>query len=474
MDAPEVIRDRLLKELNSRRSDIDRLYSYYRGDHPLPWAPSEVRDAYLALMRMSRSNWCRLVVQAPAERLRVVGIRFSEESGDLPSDVDVWRRLWQGNRLDAESRMVHNAGMVARRGFALVWPSDDDGKPPSITPEHPSQVIVEYEPGCRRERQAALKTFVDPMSRRQFATLWTEDAVYNWTAAASSTGMGALLVMPSALASVKWEPWADVEEGIYPEAANPLGEVPVVEFQSHPELLGEPMGELDGGVTDIQDRINKTVLDRLVTANFASFPQKWVTGLEIPKDDDGNEIEPFKMAVNRMFHAEDDNVKFGEFSTADLTGYTSSIEADIQHLAATTRTPPHYLLGQTGAFPSGESLKATETGLVAKVNEIRDSYTESWEDIIRLALKADDDPRFEDMAMSMVWKDPESRSEAELNDAATKKQAVGVPWRAIMEYLGYSPTEIERMDGQRADDAANGLLPALAAPPTVPSVPPGL
>jgi hypothetical protein len=167
-------------------------------------------------------------------------------------------------------------------------------------------------------------------------------------------------------------------------------------------------------------------------------------------------------------------VKFGEFSTADLTGYTSSIEADIQHLAATTRTPPHYLLGQTGAFPSGESLKATETGLVAKVNEIRDSYTESWEDIIRLALKADDDPRFEDMAMSMVWKDPESRSEAELNDAATKKQAVGVPWRAIMEYLGYSPTEIERMDGQRADDAANGLLPALAAPPTVPSVPPGL
>jgi hypothetical protein len=471
-ETPEQIRDRLLKELNSRRSDIDRLYDYYRGNHPLPWAPTEVRDAYLALIKMARSNWCRLIVQAPAERLRVVGLRFSTPG---QSDTDVWARVWQGNRLDARSRLVHNAGLIARRGFVLVWPSNDG--PVKITPEHPSQVIVDYKPGCPEDRVAGLKSFTDAVAQREYATVWTVDGVYNWSRPTRRhTGSN----KAPGDASGKWEPWSDPDQGIFETAANPLGAVPLVEFQPHPELVGEPMGELDGGVTDVQDRINKTVLDRLVTANFASFPQKWATGLEIPQDEDGNDVEPFKAAVNRLWVSEGEGTKLGQFTVADLSGYISSVEADIQHLAATTRTPPHYLLGQSGAIPSGDSLKATETGLIAKVLEIRDSYTESWEDVIRLALTAEGEAGSDDLALSMIWKDPESRSDAELHDAATKKQAVGVPWRAIMEYLGYSPTDIDRMDDQRAEDAANGLvappptttLPAAQGPPERPT--PGL
>jgi hypothetical protein len=57
----------------------------------------------------------------------------------------------------------------------------------------------------------------------------------------------------------------------------------------------------------------------------------------------------------------------------------------IQHVAAQTRTPPHYLLGQSGAFPSGESLKATETGLVAKVKRKQTTFGETWEEAMRLA-----------------------------------------------------------------------------------------
>lgn len=473
---PEQLRDRLTTDLAKRRADIEKAYCYYRGDHPLPWAPKEVRDAYLALMKMALSNWCRLIVQAPAERLRVTGIRFSEDGGD----TEVWNRLWQGNKLDLRSRMVHNAGLIARRGFVLVWPDPDDEGPVRITQEHPAQVIVAYEPGCPDERTAALKTFSDTIAGYQYATLWTEQAVFNWRRPLPERAAEMSLKILSSDGQARWEPWSDPEEHIAPEAANPFGLIPVIEFQSHPELDGDPMGELDGGVMDVQDRINKTVLDRLVTSNFSSFAQKWVTGLEIPEDEDGNPIEPFKSAVDRLWVSENENAKFGEFSTADLAGYLSSVEADIQHLAATTRTPPHYLLGKSGQAPSGDALKAAETGLIAKVLEIRDSYTESWEDVIRTALAMEDDPRSEDMAMSMLWKDPESRSDAEKMDAATKMQAVGVPWRAIMEYLDYSPVDIERMDGWRAEDAANGLLaqatstglPAPQGPPPRPT--PGL
>lgn len=458
---PEDLRDRLLKDLVARRQQIRVHYDYYRGDHPLPWAPSTIHDEYRAFLRMSRSNWCRLVVKASSERLRVVGVRFSGD-GNTAGDTDVWRKYWQGNRLDAESRMVHDCALIARRGYALVWPNPDGGTP-TITPEHPSQCIVEYMPGNRRKRIAALKTFADVRGRKAYATLWTAEAVYNWQAplgSASSFG--------------RWVPWTDDVQGIMPEAANPLGDVPIIEFLADPSLCDEPMSELDGGVIDIQDRINKTILDRLVTSNFSSFRQKWATGLEIPKDPDtGVEVEPFNTAVDRLFVNENEGGKFGSFDASDLAPYIASVEADIQHLAAITRTPPHYLLGQSGAFPSGQSLKATETGLVAKVLERTDSFTESWEDTLRLALRADGDPRADDMAMSMIWQDPESHSIAELNDAGVKQVTIGVPWRERMRKLGYSPVDIDRLEAERAEEIATGDFAAGPARITETVVAPG-
>lgn len=444
MEDPEIVRDRLLKTLKSRQPDIEKLYCYYRGDHPLPWAPQEVRDAYWHLLRTSRSNWCRLVVKAPSERLRVLGLRFSDQD---QGDTEAWKRYWQGNRLDAESRLVHDSALVARRGFVLVWPSLVEGHAPTITPEHPAQVVVEYEPGNRRQRRYGLKAYLDLVAKRAYCTLWTMDSVYQWS------GPSRAGTFPT-----KWESWDDEALSIFAEADNPLNDIPIVEFTADPTLAGEPMSELDGGVLDIQDRINKTILDRVITSNFQSFKQRWMTGMEIPKDDAGNDVEPFKTAVNRLWMAEDPAVKFGEFEAADLGPYIKAVEADIQHLAAITRTPPHYLLGQSGAFPSGESLKATETGLVAKVLERRDSFTESWEDVIRLALKADKDPRSADLAMSLVWKDPESRTTAEVMDAAVKMQAIGVPWSEIMSFIGYSPTDIERLGEERTQDIADGAF----------------
>lgn len=454
---PEQWRDRLLMELAYRRPNIDRSYAYYRGDHPLPWAPAEVQDAYRAFLKMSRSNWCRLIVKAPSERLRPVGVRLS--GGDAAGDTDVWERFWQGNRLDAECRMVHDAALISRRGFALVWPKGE-GLTPSITPEHPSQVIVEHAPGDRRTRLAGLKAFDDHIARRRYVTLWLPDAVYQWT-----TAMTTVAGVPWT-----WEDWYEPDALVFPEAANPLGEVPIFEFVADPALVGEPMSELDGGVTDIQDRINKTILDRLVTANFSSFPQKWATGLEIPLDPETQKpMEPFKNAVDRVFYNENPAGAFGTFTASDLKPYIESVKADVEQLANQTRTPQSYM-SSNGNPPSAEALRSSEAGLVAKVLERRDSFTESWEDVLRCALKAANDPRSDDLAMSVLWKDPESRTQAEVMDAATKMQAVGVPYREILAFIGYSPTDIARLVEERKQDVADGLATAPApAPMAVPA-----
>jgi hypothetical protein len=57
--------------------------------------------------------------------------------------------------------------------------------------------------------------------------------------------------------------------------------------------------------------------------------------MDIPVDPETNKpIEPFKAAVDRLWMAEDDGVKFGEFGATDLAPYIKAVESDIQHLAA--------------------------------------------------------------------------------------------------------------------------------------------
>jgi len=121
------------------------------------------------------------------------------------------------------------------------------------------------------------------------------------------------------------------------------------------------------------------------------------------------------------------------------------IEVLIQHIAAQTRTPPHYLLGQSGNFPSGESLKATETGLVAKVKRKQVSFGETWEEAMRIAFAfRGDDMRAGAFDAECVWHDPESRSEGELVDALLKMKELSVPLEALWERWGVSPQEIKR------------------------------
>jgi hypothetical protein len=61
-------------------------------------------------------------------------------------------------------------------------------------------------------------------------------------------------------------------------------------------------------------------------------------------------------------------------------------------------------------------------------------------------------------------------------DAAAKMQAVGVPWEAVMEFIGFTPEEISRMESQRAADVFQKLMQGAivgAAPPGLtPGIPP--
>jgi hypothetical protein len=68
--------------------------AYYEGDQTLALVTRKFRDAYGALFQDLTDNYMQLVVEAPAERLRVQGFRFGN---DQDADTDAWR-IWQAQR----------------------------------------------------------------------------------------------------------------------------------------------------------------------------------------------------------------------------------------------------------------------------------------------------------------------------------------------------------------------------------------
>lgn len=428
---------RLGRRLEADRPRVELLEAYHRGDHPLPFGNKKMRDAYVRFQRMARSNFVGLVTEAVLERLTVVGFSTGAD-GDEAADAAAWL-TWQRNHMDADLPLVLRQSLICGRSYVMVGERPGGGA--LITGEDAKQVIHESDPTDRRRVVAALKAWTD--GELDHAAVYLPDGVVFYSAPASGDAMGD-----------RWQPvrW-DRDESQYDEGvmSNPVaGEVPVVPFLNRPSLDGGWMGEFED-VTDIQDRINAVILDRLVISAMQAYRQRWAKGVDLEGDD-------FDPGADLLWAVENEQAAFGEFQTADIRQVLEAAQQDIRHLAAITRTPPHYLVGELNNV-NGETLKATETGLVAKALERTRQFGESSETVNRLAGAVES--RAVPVDAETLWADPQSHSLAELYDAAVKGKDAGVPWAWRMRLLSYTPQQIRRME---ADLAAEQMMADLFAP----------
>jgi hypothetical protein len=451
---------RLHTEITNRNLRTEIFEAYYCGDHPLPWLPSQAQAEFRRILRMTRSNYMGLVVDATAERLSVEGFRLAGEDG---ADEDTWR-LWQANNLDADSDKGILEALIHGTAYTLVQPNGTDT--PDIWIEHPSQTIVAYEAGSNRRKKAAgLKLWVDDWTGRLNATLYLPGWVYKFDAPQPRGG-----VLPK---NLEWR--ERVVPGESWPARNTLGEVPLAELPNNPRLLTGGVSEI-ADVIDGQDRANKTLADRLITQDFGAFPQKWATAYP-ETDSDGNAVPPIDVGRDRIVSTDIAETKFGQWDAAPLDPYLNAKREDVKDIASRTRTPAQYLLGEMSNV-NGETLKASESGLVAKVRQRMRSFSEGFEDTMRLARKAANLPT--DVRMETLWRNPEFRTEAEITDAAVKQLASGIrDKRSAREFVGLSQTEIGDIEDREEAAMADPVLaqisrdlisaagtPATSLPPT--------
>jgi len=111
---------------------------------------------------------------------------------------------------------------------------------------------------------------------------------------------------------------------------------------------------------------------------------------------------------------------------------------------------------------------------VAKVADSQLNKGEAWEEVFRLNFLFRGDPRANDLSSEIIWKDPESRTEAVHTDALVKQHSLGIPDEILWEGLGYSPQQIARIKRLIAEAPPPATVPRATTPADTPLVVPGM
>jgi hypothetical protein len=435
--------NRLENELSYRTPAMTGFRQLVDDDHPLPES-QETSIRFARMAGLATTNLTGLAVEATAERMSIQGVRV----GDEPDNDKVVWDMWQRSDFDAGSQEAITAALVYSRSFVSVEPPTGTSDLAQLHYEDPRQVVQAYLPNG--QRGPALKVFTDEWTGDTFGTLYTNDVIVKMVRKATQ-GIGA---------PIRWMARDIGRED--PVVRNPLGQSPFFELQN--KLTGSIRSEVAPLVIP-QRRLNQLVFNTDAVAEYGAFRQKWVTGIEVPRDPQtGLPVAPYSASLTNLFVAEEDTVRFGDFNPTDPSGYIELGREIAAHMSRLSRVPITYFLSNISNL-GGDALALLISGLVLKCQRRVKGYEPGLEGAVRLALATMNDPRANAANVDIDWAEMETRSMAQSADAAVKlatgDNPVITPQTAQEKYLGMSQSDRDRDDAWRLQGRASSNLDAL-------------
>jgi hypothetical protein len=422
VDPDDVVR--VLRKLRTDQADhLDLLRGFARGTSGLPYIPESSTREIRRLRENSIKNIVKLVVDSFTQNLSVVGFSAGDSTANLPA----WDALWQPNQLDALQSLAHTAALRYGYSYVLTLPGD------------PIPVIR-----CVSPRRM-LAVYLDPVTDPWPVYAWEEwqqwsargqvtlGRLYDATTVRSYAAVGnnsATMTLVS------------VDE-------HDIGFVPVTRFVNDRDDDGEAVGEIEP-LIPLQCAINVTEFNAAVIEQFAAFSQRWIIGWKPEKD-----AEELIASVRRVWHFEDEDVKVGQFAAADIAPFMARQLATMQHAAMIAQVPPQQLNGDMTNL-SADALAAAEAAQQRKLTLKRESFGESWEQVLRLAADLSGQPIDADATdTEMVWRITETRSYAAVADGIAKLARAGVPVEQLVQDLpGMTQQRVDRMVTEIQKNAA--------------------
>lgn len=414
---------------------LGKVRRYLGGDHDLPYMPRNAKSEYMHLAKRAITNWTPLVPDTYSKGLFVDGFRPANSA----ENATPWS-YWQANGLDARQSIVHRGALEYGTAYTLILPGTLQTKRiPVMRPMSPLRTAAWYRDDDDEFPEVGLRRKGTTADGTRLIELYDKTSVYTFAKLKDSD---------------KWLAGGVEDHG--------MGVTPFVRFRDR--LDGEATGIVRPLIT-LNDRVNEVVFATLIALQYASFRQRWATGMVVPEDEEtGKPVEPFQAAVDRLWVAESETARFGDFAQTEVQGHLSIYDSTVRTLAAVAQISPNILTGDLVNL-SAEALAQMESQTQGKISEYETLFGESWESAFRLAAHAAGDVEAsQDTSSQVRWRDTEARSLAQTVDALGKMaQMLQVPVEALWEKVpGVTDQDVTYWKSLRdSGDVLGGLVTEL-------------
>ncbi|AJK27335.1 portal protein [Mycobacterium phage Kratio] len=437
---------------------LDRIYEYVKGRRGRPAVPEGASDEVKDIAKLSIKNVLRLVRDSFAQNLSVVGYRNLSAQENDPAWAD-----WQRNRMDARQAEVHRPAVQYGSSYVVVSPGPDG---PEWRTRSPRQLLAVYEdPVLDAWPQFALETWVAQKDAKPHRRAVLYDELYMY-----ELDLGEIPVVGSGDGDSASKPISvRAVERIIAHGATDNGKpvCPVVRFINDRDADDMIVGEIEP-LIGMQQAINYVNFDRMLVSRFGANPQRVISGWT------GSKNEVLKASALRVWTFEDPDVKAQAFPAASLEPYNAVLDEMMQHVAMEAQINPSTVTSISNV--SADALAACEHNMQLKLANKRESFGESWEQVLRLsAAMGGDAGTADDIRAETIWRDTEARTFAAVVDGVVKLAQAGVPIEYLLPLVpGMTQQLIQAIkEAMRAGNTQALLDKLLSTPPgPLPDAPP--
>ena len=445
----------------SERGWLDRIYEYTKGLRGRPEVPEGASQEVKDLARLSVKNVLSLVRDSFSQNLSVVGYRNATAQENDPA----WD-MWQRNRMDARQAEVHRPALTYGCSYVTITPGDDG---PVFRPRSPRQILAVYDdPSIDAWPQYALETWVTQRNakRRRVGVLYDDVYMYELDLGHIDAGEGGSAEIDRVTRPINVVEIVEVTRHGATYGGEPV--CPVVRFVNARDADDMIVGEIAPLIL-LQQAINSVNFDRLLVSRFGANPQRVITGWS------GSSADVLKASAMRIWTFDDPDVRAQAFPAASVEPYNSILEEMLAHVAMVAQISPSQVTGKM-VNVSAEALAAAEAQQTRKLAAKRESFGESWEQVLRLGAEmSGTNPdaaavTAADAGAEVVWRDTEARSFAAVVDGVTKLAAAGVPIEHLLAVIpGMTQQQIQAIKETMRAGQVNTLVDRLLAAPAPPA-----
>ena len=241
------------QQTDDLRADYDLARQYYHGNHDT--AVTDRLKKFLPPRLQFRDNFMNVVVDALAERLKVMG--FDSDSEDL--NEWAWD-LWRQNRMDYTQEVIHCETIMLGDSYILCdW--DAVNERPRWTHQRAEMILPHYNETTRDIDWVSKKWIQHPRIGDEPETrmnLYHPDRVEKYVARGGVWGR-----YQDEMDEAWPVPWLNKQ-------GDPIG-IPIIHFRNRP--MGNDFGQSEIiNVIPMQDLLNKTLIDLTMILDTLAFP----------------------------------------------------------------------------------------------------------------------------------------------------------------------------------------------------------